>query len=245
MESGRPQGALLEPRSHRSEGASSPPERWSNELTQSGCGPHSPTMCWTWASACLLLDPPRRCLRGQSLPGRAHGMPTRKWAYSVHQDPLLGRKPRRQASLWQELDTTLLQACQETDGFSNTEAKRWQGCCREETHGRNQASWAAAAGGLTGGHEREKAACTGSPQGQRTGCLKCGLWAEGEDTVASCQLAPGLSAKHQVSSKPPATGEDRVGRPVHWLTRDPGHWPLQAIRPSLESPCPHKGTCCL
>lgn len=191
VQSGRPQGALLEPRSHRSEGASSPPERWSNELTQSGCGPHSSMMCWTWASACLLLDPPRRCLRGQSLPGRAHGMPTRKW------------------------------------------------------HGRNQASWAAAEGGLTGGHEGEKAACTGSPQGQRMGCLKCGLWAEGADTAASYQLAPGFSVKHQVSSKPPATGEDRVGRPVRWLTRDPGNWPLQAIRPSLESPCPHKGTCCL
>lgn len=96
-------------------------------------------------------------------------------------------------------------------GFQTQKQKGGRGCCREETHGRNQASWAAAEGGLTGGHEGEKAACTGSPQGQRTGCLKCGLWAEGEDTVASCQLAPGLSAKHQVSSKPPAMQKTGLG----------------------------------
>lgn len=35
-----------------------------------------------------------------------------------------GRKPMRQAGLW-ELDITLLQACQETNGFSNTGAERW------------------------------------------------------------------------------------------------------------------------
>lgn len=49
-------------------------------------------------------------------------MPT-KWAYSVHQDPLLGRKPRRQASLWQELDTTLLRLVRRQTGFQTQKQK--------------------------------------------------------------------------------------------------------------------------
>lgn len=161
---GRPQGALLEPRSHRSEGLL-PQSVGAMGSHRAGADPTHP-MCWTWASACLLLDPPRRCLRGQSLPGghmaclRGNGPTVSTRTLSWGESP--GGKP----ALWQELDTTLLQACQETDGFSNTEAKRWQGCCRRRPMEGTRLPWAAAAGGLTGGHEREKAACTGPLRGR-------------------------------------------------------------------------------
>lgn len=127
-ESGRPQGALLEPRSHRSEGASSPPERLLLVRVQHRVGA-TPRRAKPGHQGHVLSVGATETVLKRAAPSREgtrHAC-EEVTVSSVSTETLFwGRKPRRQAGLW-ELDTTLLQACQETNGFSNTGAERWWG----------------------------------------------------------------------------------------------------------------------
>lgn len=123
-ESGRAQGALLEPRSHRGEGASSPPERLLLVRVQHRVGAtprcarpgHQGHVFSVRATETVLkrAAPPREGTWHACEEVTVSSMSTKTLSW--------GRRPSRQAGLWR-LHITLLQPVRRQMGFQTQEQK--------------------------------------------------------------------------------------------------------------------------